>query len=115
MISLAVILATSVTANLADPSKIQGVATISAYATGEIAWVDVTEATNLPFRLGLTSGESLCGTGSPSWTYLETSFSNYQATVSTLLSAFYAKKQITVFSNRDANGHCTIAYVRVYS
>lgn len=80
--------------------------------SGIIHSIDVTQANNYGIRVTLEGGAKLCGNAN-SFAYLNKSDDNYQAYLSVLLAAKFAKSVVVIYANRDANGYCQIGYISV--
>jgi hypothetical protein len=107
-------LRTFITAGLASAAML-GVGASPAFAvdgtvTGAVSKLDMTEATNLAFRVYLSGSPAMCGNAN-TWAYVEVSDTNYQGYVSFVMSAWMANKTLTIYSNRDASGYCQIIYI----
>lgn len=82
--------------------------------TGKIGGVEVTGAGNFDFRVyvgGLTS--NACGQGTQSWVYVNQTDSNYQVYVSTITTAYFTGKSVSVYLTRAAGAYCRIDYMQV--
>ena len=78
---------------------------------GKIAVMEaVADGQNYGFRIYLTGGLTMCA-GGANWAAINTSASNYQATVSLLELAYSLGKTVTVYTNKDASNNCLIGYV----
>lgn len=79
---------------------------------GKIISVDVTDATNYAFRIALEGRPAMCGAGSDGWAYVNKSYDNYDAMVSTLTSIWLAGKSVTIYTKKLAGTtHCQIVYI----
>jgi hypothetical protein len=79
--------------------------------TGKIAQLDVSAAgENYGFRVMLVGAPTMC-TGGVGWAAINTSATNYQATVSLFYLAYSLGKNVTVYTTKDANNYCVIGYV----
>lgn len=68
--------------------------------TGRITNVEVSvNGENYGFRVHF-AGQQACGTGSPSWSYLNKSATNYDAMVSMLTSSFLNGKPVTLYTTK---------------
>jgi hypothetical protein len=80
-------------------------------ATGRITALDVAAAgENYGFRVTLVGAPTMC-TGGAGWAAINTSATNYQATVSLLELAYSLGKNVTIYTTKDANNYCVIGYV----
>lgn len=77
--------------------------------TGKISAIETAGGSNYGFRVTI-DGTPACGTGSQTWVYMNTSYDNYQATASVLISSWVAGKTVTIFTNRIGTG-CEIGFV----
>ncbi|MBF0299573.1 MAG: hypothetical protein HQK51_12685, partial [Oligoflexia bacterium] len=83
--------------------------------TGKIGKIDVTEKSNLGFRVFPVGAGSLCGTGTENWGYVHQDLVNYNVMVSTLQLAFAAQKEIGFHFTRlsKESPYCIIGYISV--
>jgi hypothetical protein len=77
---------------------------------GVLTQIDVTDGAFLGFRVYLPM--AMCG-NSYNWAYLNNADSNYNAYAAALLMAKAQGLTVQVFSNRDSNGYCHIAYISI--
>lgn len=86
---------------------------------GLIAKIDVaTDKANYPFRVYLSPGTEMCGTGTPIWSSLVTVSSvvgttNYDASVSSITSAYMTGRQVVIYSQKNSSGLCEIGYFEI--
>lgn len=77
--------------------------------TGRIANVEVTvDGENYGYRVWI-AGQPACGTGSPTWSYLNRSASNYDAMVSMLTASFLNGKPVTLYITKVGQ-YCQIGH-----
>jgi hypothetical protein len=76
--------------------------------SGKITAIHLTDGDNYAFRIYL-DGTSFCGTAA-NWAYMNTDWSNYQATAAILTSAWLAGKNVTIYTAKVGD-FCKIAYV----
>jgi hypothetical protein len=74
--------------------------------------IDITSGGNYGFRVFLQSFPAMCGNQND-WAYLNSSDSNYSTYVAAILMARAQGTNVTIYSDRDANGYCRIGYVSV--
>jgi hypothetical protein len=78
--------------------------------TGKIAFVHVTGAGNLPFRVNLEGGPVLCA-GGMSEGYLDDTDANYRTYVATLLMAKATGATVTLYADVGSSSRCRIGYI----
>jgi len=84
------------------------------WETGVLNSVEVTAAENYGFRVGFRGNPAMCGSGSPSWAYVNKSNDNYQTYVSTLLAVALSGKRVIIYTVKNpANGQCQIGHISV--
>jgi len=86
---------------------------------GLISKIDVaTDKANYPMRIYLAPGTEMCGAGTPVWSSLVTVSSvvattNYEASVSSITSAYMTGKQVVIYSQKNSSGLCEIGYFQI--
>lgn len=81
-------------------------------ASGTISRIDVTDGTNLGFRVMLTGYPVLCSAGG-NVAYLNETDSNYKVYVSTLLTAKTTGSNVVLYTENGSYGLCHIVYLMV--
>jgi hypothetical protein len=83
--------------------------------SGKIYSIDVVaDGENRGFRVYLESGSVMCTGSTETWGYINRSFSNYEAMVSILTSAYLSEQSVTLYTNLDSYGYCAIGYIAVH-
>jgi hypothetical protein len=80
--------------------------------TGPVGQFDVTSGANYGFRVSLVAFPALCGNAN-NWAYLNSSESNYETYVAAIMLARAQGLEVTIYSDRDAQGYCHIGYLAV--
>lgn len=101
--------------------SVAAAATLSTYPVSAFAWdgtqngriigVDVvTDASNFGFRVYTNDQQPACGSGSPNWSYINKSATNYDALVAILTSHYLNGKSVLIYNTR-VGSYCEIGYV----
>ena len=83
---------------------------------GTISHIEVTAGSNYAFRIALEDSPVLCG-NDHTWAYVNESDSNYQIYVAALLSAYMAKKGVSIYTTKETSSgeeYCHIGHIALH-
>jgi len=79
---------------------------------GTVTQIDVTDGNNFGIRVYLSSGVYMCAGSTAYWGYLNSTDSNYNAYVATIMTAKATGARLTVWTT-NVNGYCHIGYLQM--
>lgn len=76
--------------------------------------IEITHGQNYGFRVYLTNQTAMCGSGSYSWVYLNSTDSNYQTYVAAILTAKAQGTQVSLFGVLEPGGFCKLGHMAMH-